>query len=255
MNADARHAAIVAALHQRGRVNVNELAEAHGVTVETIRRDLTALDQAGALRKVHGGAVPAVSPAPESAADEREHTNAAAKLAIANAALKALELKTGATLLLDAGSSVAALARLLPEDQDLTVITNSVLIAAEAATHQGVRVHILGGQVRGITQAAVGAQTVATLSRLRADVAVLGANGLSLNHGLSTPEQEEAAVKMAITAAGRKVVALVDATKFGQEHLVSFARLDDVDLLVTDANPPEPLRQQLASTGCEVLQA
>ncbi len=253
MSADQRQQAIVTALHRHGRVSVNELAHQHGVTVETIRRDLAALDQAGALRKVHGGAVPAATAVPERAAAEREHANAAAKHAIAQAAVTALDLKAGATLLLDAGSSVAALARLLPPDQDLTIITSSVLLAAEAATRSGVTVHVLGGQVRGITQAAVGAQTVAALARLRADVAVVGANGLSAEHGLSTPDQEEAAVKAAIVAAGHRVVALVDATKIGQEHLASFASLDDIDLLVTEAPMPQPLRQQLTSAGCQVL--
>ena len=114
---------------------------------------------------------------------------------------------------------------------------------------------ILGGQLRGLTQAAVGPEAVEALSTLRVDVAVLGANGLSAAHGLSTPDPDEATVKRAMVRSARQVVALVDSTKIGQEHLVSFASLDDIDLLVTDVELPPALIDQLAATETEVLVA
>ena len=112
-----------------------------------------------------------------------------------------------------------------------------------------------GGQVRGLTQAAVGPEALEALALLRVDVAVLGTNGLSAHHGLSTPDADEATVKRAMVRAARRVVALADASKIGQEHMVSFARLDDVDLLVTDAEPPHDLTDQLTTTATEVLVA
>ena len=113
----------------------------------------------------------------------------------------------------------------------------------------------LGGQLRGLTQAAVGPEAVEALSTLRVDVAVLGANGLSAAHGLSTPDPDEATVKRAMVRSARQVVALVDSTKIGQEHLVSFASLDDIDLLVTDVELPPALIDQLTATETEVLVA
>ena len=254
MNADQRQRGIVEAVAHAGRVTVTELAERYDVTVETIRRDLAALDRTGALRKVHGGAVPAtVLARPESAVGERELHEAAAKRAIAATAVSALGLRPGTALILDAGTTVGALARVLPEGLDLTVVTSSVLTAALLAGRTDLTVRVLGGHVRGITQAAVGPEALDTLRALRVDAAVMGTNGLTVEHGLSTPDPDEAAVKRAMVRAARCVVLLADSSKTGQEHLVSFADLADVDLLVTDAPPPEPLAAQLADSGTEVL--
>lgn len=253
MNAEQRQSSIAAAVAREGRVHVTELATRYGVTVETIRRDLSALDRAGALRKVHGGAVPApVSASPETGVAERELAAAPAKAAIASAALEALAPEEGMSLLLDAGTTTAALTRLLPTGLGLCVITDSLLIASLLAPRDGISVRVLGGQVRGITQAAVGPEALDALARLRVDVAILGTNGISAEHGLSTPDPDEAAIKRAMVRAGRRVIALADAAKFGQEHLVSFADTADIDLLITNAPLPDPLASQLATTGTEV---
>ena len=256
MKAQDRHSQILAALAREGRVSVTELARAHDVTVETIRRDLTVLDRAGALRKIHGGALPApVLAAPETGVLQREQDHAEAKARIARAALAALDPHEGAALLIDSGTTTGAFARLLPEHLDLTVLTNSVLIAAALAARPGCRVHIIGGLVRGLTQAAVGPEALAQLAPLRADIAVMGSNGLTARHGLSTPDPDEAAVKRAMVASAHRVVALVDASKIGQEHLVSFADADDVDLLVTDATITGHLAARLTDSGTEVIPA
>lgn len=256
MAAQHRQQQILSQLRAQGRVQVNDLAELFHVAPETIRRDLTALDRSGVLRKVHGGAVPASALAlPETGVSHREQLHTAAKQAIAHAALRRLDLARGSTLLLDAGTTTGALARILPRSAGLTVITNSVLTAALLASRGDLTVRILGGQVRGLTQAAVGPEALEALALLRVDVAVLGTNGLSAHHGLSTPDADEATVKRAMVRAARRVVALADASKIGQEHMVSFARLDDVDLLVTDAEPPHDLTDQLTTTATEVLVA
>ena len=254
MRIEDRHNRIVEQVRGAGRVLVAELAERFDVTPETIRRDLTALDRCGALRKVHGGAIPAPA-LPETGVAQREQVNTSAKQSIARAALERLGPEPGTTVLVDAGTTTGALARLLPTDRELTIITNSVLTAASLAAVGHTRVRILGGQLRGLTQAAVGSEAVEALSALRVDVALLGANGVSAAHGLSTPDPDEANVKRAMVRSARQVVALVDSTKIGQEHLVSFASLADVDLLVTDVELPPALTEQLATTETEVLVA
>ena len=254
MNAEERQQAIVDAVARDGRVTVSDLAVDFEVTVETVRRDLTALDRRGALRKVHGGAVAAtVRATPETDVAERELVGSAAKRAIALAALPRLPLRRGSTLLLDSGTTVGALARHLPRGLDLTVLTDSVLTAAHLAGRDDLTVRILGGQVRGLTQAAVGPEALATLASIRVDVAVMGTNGLTAEHGLSTPDPDEAAVKRSMIHAAGHVAVLTDAAKIGQEHLISFADLDDVDLLVTDSPLPAPIASLLATAETEVV--
>lgn len=158
-------------------------------------------------------------------------------------------------MILDAGSTTARLADLLPRDTRLIAFTHGVPIAARLAAVAGVDLHLLPGRVRTTTQAAVGATTVQALERLRVDVAFVGTNGLTLERGLSTPDPEEAAVKTAVVRAARRVVVLADATKFGLDATVTFAPLSDVDVVVTDAESPAVPRDALAEAGIDVVLA
>jgi DeoR family transcriptional regulator, fructose operon transcriptional repressor len=253
--AEERQQAIADLVARRGRLSVNALATEYAVTTETVRRDLSTLERAGILRRVHGGAVPAASLAMlESKVGDRDLANAEEKNRIAKRAV-ALLPPTGGSVLLDAGTTTARLAMLLPHDTQLTVVTNAVPIAARLAGSPGVDLHLLPGRVRTTTHAAVGEDTVEALHRLRIDVAFVGTNGLSVTHGLSTPDHTEAAAKRAIVGSGRCVVVLVDSSKIGQEHTVQFARLEDVDVVVTDAGITARDRSALEARGVEVVVA
>jgi DeoR family fructose operon transcriptional repressor len=255
MYAEERQEAMVDLVTRRGRVSVADLADAYDVTTETVRRDLTLLERAGLLRRVHGGAVLADSlPVTESALAERDLAHTAEKDRIAHAAV-ALLPPGDATLLLDAGSTIHRLAGALPRDRRFTVLTHAVPVAGRLASQGNVELHLLPGRVRPTTQAAVGDQTVEALARLRVDLAFVGTNGVTAGHGLSTPDAAEAAVKRAIVAAARRVVVLTDSSKIGQEHTVSFARLTDVDVLVTDAGIAEDDHKALDAAGVEVVVA
>jgi len=238
---------------QRGRLSVNELAEAYTVTTETVRRDLSALEQSGLVRRVHGGAVPSDAlTVLETAVTDRDLARAEEKEQIAQAALDQLP-RAGGSVLLDAGTTTSRLASHLPRDLRLTVVTNAVPIAARLAGAPGVDLHLLPGRVRRTTQAAVGEDTVSALSVLRPDVVFLGTNGFSLGHGLSTPDHSEAAAKRAMVSAGRRIVVLADSSKIGAEHTVRFADLGDVDVLVTDAGIAEADRKSFEDYGIEVV--
>ena len=115
--------------------------------------------------------------------------------------------------------------------------------------------HLLPGRVRAATQAAVGHSTVEAIGQLRADLAFLGTNGISLRHGLSTPDPEEAATKRALAAGAERVVVLADASKVGQERTVRFADLDDVDVLVTDDAIDTADAKAFEAAGLEVVRA
>jgi DeoR family fructose operon transcriptional repressor len=183
---------------------------------------------------------------------ERHGTRTEAKRKIAAAALDLLPATDG-SVILDGGSTTAALAEVLPGDRQLLAVTNSVPLAARLSASPGVELHVLGGRVRGVTQTAVGESTVRALADLRVDVVFLGANGISAGHGFSTPDEREAAVKRAMTDAGQRAVVLADSSKLGREHLVRFAAVEDVDVLVTDDGADPDLVAELEQRGVEVL--
>ncbi|MEV5833553.1 DeoR/GlpR family DNA-binding transcription regulator [Nocardia sp. NPDC052112] len=255
MYAEERQQAIAALVGQRGRVSVADLSEQYGVTTETVRRDLAVLDRMGLIRRVHGGAVPAAAlTAIELGTTEREHTRAAEKDRIAKAALDYLP-PAGGSVLFDAGTTTARMAAALPTDRELVAVTNSVPIAARLSGLAGVRLHLIGGRVRGVTQAAVGAEALRVLGELRVDVAFIGTNALTIGHGLSTPDPDEAAVKRAMIASAHRVVVVADATKIGREDLLSFGSVEEFDVLVTDTGLLPSVHNELTEYGIEVVTA
>ena len=253
MYAEERQQAITRLVTQRGRMSVNELAQEYDVTTETVRRDLSTLERLGLVRRVHGGVVASSALSLiESGIGERDQVNTETKQRIGRAALDRLP-PSGGTILLDAGSTTMRLAMLLPPDHELTVVTHAVPIAARLAGQPHLHLRLLPGTVRSTTQAAVGAETVEALSRLRVDVAFLGTNGITSGHGLTTPDPDEAAVKRAIVSCGHLVVALADASKFGVETAVRFAAPADVDVVISDDGVSAVDRQALSEAGIEVV--
>ncbi|HLM07205.1 MAG TPA: DeoR/GlpR family DNA-binding transcription regulator [Blastococcus sp.] len=255
MYAEERQHTIAGMVAERGRLAVTALAEEFGVTTETVRRDLALLERAGMLRRVHGGAVPAGAlTLVEPGLGERHGTRTEAKRKIAATALDLLPAPDG-SVILDGGSTTAALAEVLPTDRRLYVATNSVPIAARLSGSPMVTLHLLGGRVRGITQTAVGDATVRAMEDLRVDVVFLGTNGVSAGHGFSTPDEAEAATKRAMVRAAQRVIVLADSSKLGREHLVRFAAVADVDVLVTDDGADPGVVTELETMGIEVLVA
>ena len=255
MYPEERQQAIAATVMSQGRASVADLALAYDVTTETVRRDLAVLDRAGLLRRVHGGAVPVRAlHLVEPSVDERESTRAGHKHAIASAAAEFIP-QSGATVLFDAGTTTARVAALLPPDRELLIVTNSVPIAARLASLTSVSLQLLGGQVRGLTQATVGERAVGMLESLRVDIAFIGTNGISVRHGLSTPDPGEAAVKRAMVACANFVVVVADSSKIGREEFVSFAPIDRVDVLVTDSEITPADHADLTDHGVDVVVA
>lgn len=255
MYATERQQLIERLLDVDGRVAVIDLASRFDVTTETVRRDLAALEESGRLRRVHGGAVaPGRTSTAEPSVAERAQRHSAAKHRIAERAAAAVTAGTG-SIYLDAGTTTAALADVLSAEVGMPrveVVTHSLPIAQTLAGAAAFGLTAIGGRVRGLTAAAVGADTVAAIARLRPDVAFLGSNGIAADAGLTTPDPDEAAVKRAIVAGARRVILLADADKFDRELLVSFSALSEIDVLVTDREPGAPLAQALRDADVEV---
>lgn len=253
MYAEERQQEILRLAQASGRVDVTTLAEQFEVTAETVRRDLTTLERAGVLRRVHGGAIPVERIGFEPALATRDAVLTAEKERIAKSALA--ELPADGAIILDAGTTTARLAHELPADRELTVVVNSPVLASLLGTRANLQVLLLGGRVRGKTLATVDDWALRPLADLFVDVAFLGTNGASVERGLTTPDPAEAAVKRAMIAAARRTVLLADHTKIGQDYLARFGSLTDIDLLITDTGLANELTAEVETAGVRVRRA
>lgn len=253
MYAEERQQEIVRLARKNARVDVMALADELNVTAETIRRDLTVLERAGVLRRVHGGAIPVERIGFEPAVAARDAVLTVEKERIAKAALA--EVPEDGAIILDAGTTTVRLAQVLPNDRELTVVVNSPVLATILGPRPNITVLLLGGRLRGRTLAAVDDWALRPLADLYVDVAFMGTNGCSVERGLTTPDQAEASVKRAMIAAARRVVVLADHTKVGNDNLARFGSLSDVDVLITDSGLDAELATELEEAGVRVVRA
>jgi len=253
MYAEERQQVILQKARVDGRVDVVSLAEELAVTTETIRRDLTVLERAGVVRRVHGGAIPVERLGFEPALAARDAVMTGEKERIAKAALA--ELPAEGTVIIEAGTTTGRLVDLLPSDRELTVIVNSPSLAATLAVRPNLTVLMLGGRVRSRTLAAVDDWALGLLGQLHVDVTFIATNGVSVKHGLTTPDVAESAVKKAMIGAARRTVLLADHTKVGNDCMARFGGLTDLDLFITDAGLDEETAGEFGAAGVRVLRA
>ena len=253
MYAEERHQEIVRLARAQGRVDVTALADGFEVTAETIRRDLTTLERAGVLRRVHGGAIPVERLGFEPALATRDSVLITEKERIAKAALA--EVPEEGAIILDAGTTTARLAHALPADRELTVVVNSPVLATLLGTRANLNVLLIGGRIRGKTLAAVDDWALRPLADLYVDVAFIGTNGCSVQRGLTTPDPAEAAVKRAMIAAARRSVLLADHTKFGNDYLARFGTLAELDLIISDTSLDDDLAEDIEAAGVRLVRA
>jgi DeoR family transcriptional regulator, fructose operon transcriptional repressor len=253
MYAEERQQEILRIARARGRADVATLADELSVTAETIRRDLTTLERAGVVRRVHGGAIPIERIGFEPAVATRDAVLIEEKERIAKAALA--EVPEQGAVILDAGTTTARLAHALPADRELTVVVNSPVIATALGTRKNINVLLLGGRLRGKTLATVDDWALRPLADMYVDVAFMGTNGCSVERGLTTPDPAEAAVKRAMIAAAHRCVLLADHTKMGNDCLARFGALSDLDTLITDAGLDDDMVDDIETLGVRVVRA
>ena len=252
VDSDSRQRRIVEFARTRGRVEVLALAEELNVASETIRRDLKVLAGRRMLKRVHGGAIPLETAAFESTVEYRSQVDLAQKHRIAAAAA---DLLHGAeTVYLDEGFTPRLIAERLADEQ-LTVVTSS-LLAAEALAHsETVTVLLLGGRMRGRTLATVDNWAVDRLRSLVIDVAYLGTNGITPEHGLTTPDPAVAAVKQtAVSVATRRILVAAD-SKFGETSFCRFAEVSDFETIVTGTELPGAEAARYEALGPSMVRA
>jgi len=236
VEADERQRQILARARSDGRVQVSALADDLRVAPETVRRDLRQLVSRGMLQRVHGGAHPVESAGFESPVTYRSHSMIAEKRRIAAAA--AARLEGAESVYIDEGITpqlvAEAIATGLSPGTRLTVVTSSLLAASAIAEVPNITVVLLGGRLRGLTMATVDHWATRMLKELVIDLAFLGANGISRERGLTTPDPAVAAVKAQVVASARRRIFVGVHTKFDVASFCRFADIPDFETLVTD---------------------
>jgi DeoR family transcriptional regulator, fructose operon transcriptional repressor len=249
---DRQHAIYMLVL-QQGSVDAADLARRFGVTTETIRRDLSDMQSRQLLRRVHGGAILEERVNHEPMIEARDMVNAEEKLRIATMAVA--EVPEHGSVIIDSGSTGQRLAEVFPVDRDVHVVTNSLLTAL-TLSRRGLRdLTVLGGSVRTNRHAMVDQTTCAELQHMAIDVLFMSCDGLSFQHGLTTPYREEHTIKRAMIERARRFVALVDQSKFGNVQMFSFATFDEIDVLVTDTRADPEAVDILRGHGVSVVRA
>ena len=246
MLAKQRQARILAEIRRQGWARVTDLTAMLGVSDMTIRRDLEELASAGAVHKVHGGAVLNTPASAEPGFEAKSVLEQPAKSAIAAAA--AALIRPGSAIAVSAGTTTWGLARHISGVPGLTVVTNSTTVADVVATAGTAKdqVVILTGGVRTPSAALVGPVADQALRSLHVDQLFLGVHGMEPVAGFTTPNIAEAETNRRLIAMADQVIVCADATKWGSIGLASFAPLAAADLLITDSRLPEEARTVLA---------
>lgn len=234
LSAEQRRSELTARVAAHGDVRIEDAARELGVSEMTIRRDLAALEAAGEMRRVRGGAVRASGPRPF---DERRASGRAAKTRIAQK-VRDLVPMTG-TIAFDASTTVATLAGMLGPREDLTVLTNAIQTMSALVAVPGVTPLLLGGQPDPRTGSLVGPLACRSAGELFTELFVASSGGVDPASGASEASLEEAEVKRVLAARTRRTVLCVDASKLGTAALARSLDLEDVAILVTDLDPAD----------------
>ena len=251
LGAKERQREILALARSKGRIDVTSAAAQFGVAAETIRRDLRMLELNGLVRRSYGSAYPTARAGFETDLAHRETTNLAEKQRIAAEAVR--HLNEAETIFIDEGYLPQLVAQNLPLDRDLTIVTASLPVAAALASRDNCKVLQLGGLVRGRTLATVEHWVTRMLAEFVIDLAYVGANGISLAEGLTTPDPRVAEVKSAVVVGSRRRVFVGTYEKFGTSSFCRFATISSFELLVTDSRMPIAMARQYSSLGPSVV--
>ena len=237
-------------LRTRGVISVAEMAELLGTTEITVRRDMRAMARDGLLVRAHGGAVLPAAIGHEPSYSEKAHLAGPEKASIARLAVKMI--LPGDSILLGPGTTTLALARLLADMPELTVVTNSLLAAQALMVATRVEVILTGGTLRRSIHALVGPAAEDSIRALRASKAFISGNGFTAERGLSTPSPLVAATDRAFANAAQQVVVLADHTKLGQDTMCQTVQTARVHTLITDSGADPLLLAAIREAGVDV---
>jgi DeoR family transcriptional regulator, glycerol-3-phosphate regulon repressor len=248
-----RHSQLLALVRSHGTMSIEQLAESLGVTLQTVRRDVTALAQAQLLQRYHGGVRVPSSTTENVAYQQRQTINAEGKLRLAKAVAQAIP--GNCSLFINLGTTTEAVARELMQHQGLRVITNNLNVARILSANPACEVIVTGGVMRPHDQGIVGEATVDFIRQFRVDIGLIGISGIEQDGSLRDFDLREVKVAQALIAHSREVWLAADSTKFNRPAMVELARLEQIDRLFTDALPPEPFVQLMQDAGVDCVVA
>ncbi|MFD1848832.1 DeoR/GlpR family DNA-binding transcription regulator [Oceanobacillus bengalensis] len=254
MFASERRGRIMDLLQERKRITVKELASEIGVSEATLRTDLNKMEMDGLLTRTHGGAILNEEQDNETSFNVRQKKNKKEKMKIAEKALEFIEEKQ--CILLDASSTALELAQLIKDSPiRLTVVTTGLQTAIELKENPDITVIMIGGVVTNRSTSIEGTLGMAILDEVNIDIMFTSANGFSLDNGLEDFNLYEVELKKEIVKRSSKVIALVDSSKIGKSSSAVFAKLDQIDKIITDEPINEDITNQLSLNNIEVVSA
>jgi len=247
MTPNPRQLELLEQVQARGSVSVEELAALFGVTLQTVRRDVKLLSDAGLLARFHGGVRVPSSTTENLAYRQRQLLNEAAKQRIAREVAKAIP--EGCSLIINIGTTTEAIARELLHHKGLRVITNNLNVAAILSDNTDCEVIVAGGVVRSRDRGIVGEATVDFIRQFKADIGLIGISGIEADGSLRDFDYREVKVAQTIIEHSREVWLAADHSKFNRPAMVELAHLNQVDMLYTDAPPPSPFPALMSEAG------
>jgi len=257
LNAHQRRLQIVQQIQESGSIRTAELIQKFGVSDTAIRRDLNILEDDGQLRRVHGGAVAVGRSIAGTSFQTKAMQYREEKCCIGQTA--ASLVKPGESIILDSGTTTLEVALALPgivtNSQPITIVTNSLPIVLGLMDWSAGNLNVLGGILLPEHQATVGPQTIANLKRVQVTKAIIGCDGLTISHGLTTAHMLVAEVGRMMVEVARQVIVVTDSSKLGRVGFTQIVPLDAIDILITDKNAPAELVEQIRDLGIEVLLA
>ncbi len=242
-------------LEQDGRLTVGDLVERFGVSSVTVRTDLDALANAGALVRSHGGAVRRLDPVQDYPISFKDTIHHPEKVRIGRAAAQLI--RPGQTAILDSGTTSLQVARHLRLQglKGVTVVTNALNIASELAEASDLSLIMIGGVLRQLSNSFVGPQAERMLSQLHADHCFLGVDGLDPEFGPTTPDLLEAQLNGLMIAVSTEVTIVADSSKIGKRSLSAIGSISSIHRLITDDRIPPEMVEALRGKGLDVIAA
>lgn len=254
MTLNPRQSALIEMVRAQGSATIEELAKRFDVTLQTVRRDVNILSEAGLLSRFHGGVRIEASTIENIAYRKRQGLHAAGKQRIAEAVARAVP--DGCSLILNIGTTTEAVAQALLKHRGLRVITNNLNVAAILSSNADCEVIVAGGVVRTRDRGIVGEAAVDFIRQFKVDIALIGISAIEPDGSLRDFDMREVKVAQTIIAQSREVWLAADHSKFHRQAMVELARLDQIDRLFTDTAPPAPFDALLreAEVQCVVAQ-
>ena len=251
MTTEQRKQKILDMLKEKDSVRVSNLSRILGVSEVTIRSYLEDMDKKGLLSRVHGGAVSSYKPYYSMNLNQRLETNKESKVAIAERVVELIQPND--TVMLNAGTTTLLVFRKLPQNYNLSIVTNSISIALEAEGNPNFNVILVGGSVNSKYQFSYGSDAIEQIKKYHADKLILSVDGISAEHGFTTYYDKEAAIDVAMIEQSNCRIIAADHSKFGHSAFVKISDAAVADYIVTNDQLSRELTEELNKQGVTIL--